>query len=323
MKILLTGGCGAIGSEVVNHLKKNHPDLFIVNLDKLTYAGNTDHIEPPFDNYKFILVDICDVSAISHILRMEQPDAVVHLAAETHVDNSFGNSFAFTHTNVYGTHVLLECVRKHMGTPQGKNIRLFLHMSTDEVYGSVNEDEDARTEDSLFAPSNPYSATKAAAEMICHAYQKSFHIPIVITRCNNAVSKYQNDEKLIPRAVQSIMSGKRVPIHGEGKSKRTFIHAYDIADALYLILQKGKVGEIYNIGTDDEFTVMEVVTKIVQKLKPGESVLDHIEYQSDRPFQDYRYFIDANVLKSLGWSPKIDFEEALDYVIQHKQRNAH
>jgi UDP-glucose 4,6-dehydratase len=314
--ILITGGCGAIGSEVVNRFKL-HPDVHIINFDKLTYAGKVDHIEPPFDNYSFILGDICDANTVSHVLSMQRPDVIVHLAAETHVDNSFGNSFQFTHTNMYGTHVLLECVRKHMSTSNGTNFRLFLHMSTDEVYGSVEDHESPRSENSLFAPSNPYAATKAAAEMICHAYMKSFHIPIIITRCNNAISKYQNDEKLIPRTIHNLLNDIRVPIHGEGIAKRTFVHAYDIADALWLIIQRGVSGSIYNIGADVEYSVLDVVKVILSILKPTASLEDWVSYQPDRAFQDYRYSIDATALKALGWRPKISFMDAIQDVINH------
>lgn len=314
--VLITGGCGAIGSEVVNRLKQD-PNIRVVNLDKLTYAGKVAHIEPPFDNYKFVMGDICDSHLVFNILQMEKPDVIMHLAAETHVDNSFGNSFVFTQTNVYGTHVMLECTRKHLTTPEGKNLRMFLHMSTDEVYGSVDDHEEPRMENAMFAPSNPYAATKAAAEMICHAYVKSFNLPIVITRCNNAVSKYQNEEKLIPCVVRSLLEGKKIPIHGEGRSKRTFIHSYDIADALKLIMDKGQIGDTYNIGTDQEYSVLDVVTKIMNIMKPDAKVEDNIEYQPDRPFQDYRYSIDATQLKAFGWAPQRTFKDALQYVIDH------
>jgi dTDP-glucose 4,6-dehydratase len=301
---------------------KADPNIFVLNLDKLTYAGKVEHIEPPYENYKFFQGDICDAEYISDVLKMEAPDVIIHLAAETHVDNSFGNSFTFTHTNVYGTHVLLECVRKHVDTPEGKNFKVFLHMSTDEVYGSVDDNESPRRENALFAPSNPYAATKAAAEMICHAYVKSFHLPIIITRCNNAISKYQNDEKLVPRVIHCIHKGIKVPVHGEGKSKRTFIHAYDIAAALIMVVDKGTVGETYNIGTDQEYSVLEVVKMLLEIMTPAESgsVEDHIVLQPDRPFQDYRYSIDTSALKALGWSPEFSFAESLSYVIAHKNK---
>lgn len=319
-KVLVTGGCGAIGSEVINHLMANYPDMSIVNLDALTYAGREENIEARYsDNYKFVFGDICDERQVSYLLDTERPDTIVHLAAETHVDNSFGNSFHFTKTNVMGTHVLLESVRRYM--EKNSDFRLFLHMSTDEVYGSVDDQEPARQEDSLFCPSNPYSASKAAAEMLCHAYHKSFKLPIIITRCNNAVSKYQHPEKLIPNTVRCVQAGSKVPVHGQGLSKRTFIHAYDIADALATIMDKGVVGGVYNIGTNQERTVLEVIAAVLSELRPGEPVEDWVVFVPDRPFQDYRYSIDTSALKALGWSERVTFEEAIRDASQHAARS--
>lgn len=311
--LLVTGGCGAIGSEVINRLKGKYAKTHFVNMDALTYAGKKEHIEPPYDNYTFVYGNICDSDFVSYVLDTYRPDAVLHLAAETHVDNSFGNSFRFTQTNVYGTHVLLECMRKYIN--KGGVCRIFLHMSTDEVYGSVRDDEPARLEESFFSPSNPYSATKVGAEMICHAYQKSFGVPVVITRCNNAISKYQHKEKLIPRAVYNFLRGIKVPIHGRGESKRTFIHAYDIADALDIILHKGEIGKVYNIGTEEEHTVMDTVATVLHMVRPGEKVDDWVEYVEDRPFQDYRYCIDSNLLRSMGWMQKMSFEQSIKEVV--------
>jgi len=316
-KIIITGGCGAIGSEVVNRLKSQYPSIQFVILDNLTYAGKKENIEPPYDNYKFVYGDICDAKFVSYLMNTEKPDGIIHLAAETHVDNSFGNSFQFTKTNVLGTHVLLECVRQYMSS--GNTFHLFLHMSTDEVYGSVKDDQPACKEDALFFPSNPYSATKAAAEMICHAYMKSFKVPILITRCNNAVSKYQNEEKLIPRCIHNILSGKKVPVHGDGMSKRTFIHAFDIADALDILMTRGDVDRVYNIGCDDsmEKTVLSVIEHILGVLKPSEKLEDWVEFVADRAFQDYRYAVDTTDLKNLGWSLKRSFDYAVNDVIDH------
>jgi dTDP-glucose 4,6-dehydratase len=316
-KILVTGGCGAIGSEVLNRLKLKYPNTTFLNLDALTYAGKEEHIEPPYNNYKFVYGNICDDKLISYVLNSEKPDGVIHFAAETHVDNSFGNSFQFTKTNIFGTHVLLECVRQYI--LQGNHFHMFLHMSTDEVYGSVDDNEPACSENSLHQPSNPYSATKAGAEMLCHAYQKSFHLPIIIVRCNNAISKYQNDEKLIPQAILRIKNGEKVKIHGAGNSKRTFVHAYDIADAMDVIMHFGINGKIYNIGTDAEFTVLETVETILSIMRPGEALSDWVEHVDDRAFQDYRYYIDATALKQLGWQDQISFRNAITSVVEHKQ----
>lgn len=311
--LLVTGGCGAIGSEVINRLKAKYKNTHFVNMDALTYAGKKEHIEPPYDNYTFVYGNICDASFVSYVLDTYRPQAILHLAAETHVDNSFGNSFRFTQTNVYGTHVLLECVRKYI--EKGAAFKMFLHMSTDEVYGSVRDDEPARLEDSFFSPSNPYSATKVGAEMICHAYQKSFNIPVVITRCNNAISKYQHEEKLVPRAALNLLRGVKVPIHGRGESKRTFIHAYDIADALDLIVQKGENGKVYNIGTDEEHTVLNTVATVLSMVHPGDDLENWVEYVEDRPFQDYRYSIDTSLLRSMGWKQSMSFEASIKEVV--------
>lgn len=308
--VLITGGCGAIGSEVINYLKRKYADTMFVNLDMLTYAGNESNIEPPYDNYTFVLGNICDMQIVNHVLQKYKPTMIIHFAAESHVDTSFGNSFKFTETNVMGTHVLLECARKHPG------IRKFVHMSTDEVYGSV-DDESVCSETSMFKPSNPYSASKAAAEMLCHAYIMSFKLPLIILRCNNAISKYQHPEKLIPKAIQCIMTGKRIPIHGNGQSKRTFIHTDDIASAIDVICTKGSIFEIYNIGTTLEYTVLDVVTRILKIMLPKANMNDWIEYVADRNFQDYRYSIDISKLTSLGWTSRVTFDESLERLVRH------
>jgi dTDP-glucose 4,6-dehydratase len=313
--VMFTGGCGAIGSEVINRLKGQHPQTLFVNLDALTYAGKAEHIEPPFDNYVLVHGNICDVECVANVLECYKPQVIVHLAAETHVDNSFGNSFQFTMTNVYGTHVLLECTKQYIAN--GNAFERFIHMSTDEVYGSVSDDEEARKEDALYAPSNPYAATKVGAEMICMSYQKSFNVPLIIIRCNNALSKYQNNEKLIPKVISSIMKGDKVPVHGQGRSKRTFIHAYDIADAIWLIMEQGALGKVYNIGTDHEYSVLEVIDKIVSIMRPEvEDIKECIEFVPDRPFQDYRYFIDTMQLRELGWTEKVGFHDAVATIIE-------
>lgn len=317
-RILITGGCGAIGSVVVNRLKARHPHTHLINLDALTYAGNPTNIEPPFDNYTFVHGDITDVQTVMDVLDTYQPDTILHLAAETHVDNSFGNSFQFTQTNIMGTHVLLECAKRYRAS--GHTLRLFLHMSTDEVYGSVRDDEPPCHERSLFQPSNPYSASKAAAEMLCHAYVQSFDLPLMIVRCNNVISKYQHHEKLVPRVVYSILHNERIPIHGKGLSKRTFIHASDISDAIETIMDHGQLGHVYNIGSDLEYSVLEVVQSILDVMRPEDAIEDWIQFVPDRAFQDYRYSIDSSALRRLGWKPKVSFSEAIREVIAHQSQ---
>jgi dTDP-glucose 4,6-dehydratase len=314
--VLITGGCGAIGSCVVNYLKRIYKASRFINLDVITYAAKRENIEPPYDNYQLYEGDICDYKFVLDLLNKEQPSLIIHLAAETHVDQSFGNSFQFTKTNIMGTHSLLECI--HNISYSG--FKLFVHMSTDEVYGSVNDNEIC-TEKSMFAPSNPYSATKAGAEMLCHAFNKSFKLPIIIVRCNNAISPYQHNEKLIPQCIDCVINNRKINVHGEGNAKRTFIHGIDIAKALECIALKGTIGEIYNIGSKMEYTVLEVVREIINQMKPEDDYNDWIKYVPDRAFQDYRYYIDSSELYKLGWIDKISFKEAINNVIQYKINN--
>ena len=320
--ILITGGCGAIGSVLVNVLKQTYPNTRFVNLDALTYCGRQENIAPPFHNYKLYHGDICDAPLVSHILNTEQPTVIIHLAAETHVDASFGNSMKFTQTNVMGTHTLLECAREY-----GK-LCMFLHMSTDEVYGAIKEgsvDENAK-----FAPSNPYAATKVGAEMLCHAYRESFGMPIIITRCNNVLSVFQHVEKLIPHCVDRIQKGERIQVHGYGTALRTFIDARDICTALDTIIHSGcRVSDktwIYNIGTTagHEYSVLQVVTETLNLMKNNGQqqsepahLEDWVKFVPDRPFQDYRYSIDSSELRRLGWMEKYSFTDSLKHIIQH------
>lgn len=313
--VLITGGCGAIGGEVVNYMIRRYNKTHFVNVDALTYCGKRENIDESHPNYTFVNGNICDIDCIMETLETYQPTLLIHFAAETHVDQSFGDSLKFTHTNIVGTHVLLEAVRKY------KKLKLFLHMSTDEVYGSV-EDDAICTETAMFFPSNPYAASKAGAEMLCHSYIKSFNLPIIIMRCNNAISKYQHPEKLVPKCIDSILKGEKIPIHGVGESKRTFIHGVDIARAICVIAEKGIVTEIYNIGTQMEYTVCEVVKTVLDIMKPVgyEDVTNWIEHVPDRNFQDYRYCIDTSKLLSLGWEPKVSFEDAIKDVVSYKTK---
>lgn len=308
--MLFTGACGAIGAVVINTLAEMYPDTRFVNLDAMTYAANPTAIKQ-LPNYKLYRGSITCADLVNTILEQEQPSVIVHLAAETHVDNSFGNSFVFTQTNVFGTHTLLECARSY-----GK-LRLFVHMSTDEVYGSVPDGETCNESNSLIAPSNPYSASKAAAEMLCHAYMMSFKMPIVILRSNNAVSPFQHEEKLIPKVVRCIREGHRIPVHGLGQSKRTFIDARDIATAIDVVCKSGSAGSVYNIGNDEEYTVLQVIERVLEVMLPGEPLERWVQYVPDRAFQDYRYSVDTSALRALGWEPKIGFLEAIENVLEH------
>lgn len=310
--VLITGGCGAIGSVVTNYFVSKYKKTKFVNLDDLTYCGKASNIISA-SNYFLAKGNICSYDFVLHIMNTEKPTLMIHLAAETHVDQSFANSFKFTQTNVVGTHTLLEAAREYGG------FKKILHMSTDEVYGSI--DDGSFHESSMFAPSNPYSASKAAAEMLCHSYIKSYDMPIVIMRCNNAVSRYQNNEKLIPKCIECIMNNTCIPVHGNGNSKRTFIDALDIASAIECISRHGEIDEIYNIGTDMEYTVLEVIQIVLKIMKPEQNINDWVKYVDDRLFQDHRYCIDTTKLSKLGWKKQISFEDAVKDVIQYKNRS--
>lgn len=304
--ILVTGGTGAIGVVLVQYLLRKTSSR-IVNLDVMTYCSNhkPDLFKCPSDRYKHYRIDLCDFDAIMRIFKDEKPYFVFHLAAETHVDNSFIDAFTFTMTNTIGTHVLLEVMRLT------KCVKRFIHMSTDEVYGSVNVP--AKETDPL-KPSNPYSASKAAAEMLVEAYVKSFKLPVVVVRCNNAISPFQYPEKLIPKTIKLIMNKQKVPIQGTGESRRTFIDATDIARALWVCATVGTDGEIYNIGSNNEYSVLEVVKEIIRQIHliDGEIQLDHyVEFVEDRPFQDSRYLVNWEKITNLGWKPTISFQESI------------
>ena len=316
--ILITGGCGAMGSIMLNYFINRYPEIRFINLDLLTYCGHeTNIVQKP--NYKLYKGNICNTELVKTILDIEQPTCIIHLAAETHVDTSFGNSMKFTETNVLGTHNLLECVKSY-----GK-LQLFLHMSTDEVYGTVELD-DCLKESANFEPTNPYAATKVGAEMICYSYKYSFNLPIIITRCNNIISKFQDSEKLIPRCIYCLKNNELIPVHGNGSSLRTFIDARDVAYAIETIIinhdtqiinSENKQQWIYNIGTNSshEFTVLDVIKHVISIVKNIDfaniNINDYIKYIEDRPFQDKRYCIDSTILRTLGWCEKYSFTESV------------
>lgn len=306
--ILVTGGCGFIGSNFVNHFVKKHPDVNLYNIDKLDYCANLKSVGEveSCKNYRFIRGDICNTDLIMHIFKEYDIDTVVNFAAQSHVDNSFGNSMTFTKNNVIGTHNLLECARVF-----GK-IEKFIHVSTDEVYGEVTK---AQAEHAMLNPTNPYAATKAAAEFIVKSYLISFGLPCIITRGNNVYGCFQYPEKVIPRFLMLVNSGEKLTIQGTGDNKRTFIHAMDVARGFEAIIMKGVIGEIYNIGSRDEFSVMDVARLVIKQIKGADAnVDDHITYVPDRDFNDMRYDIDTTKLMELGWKQEIQFEEGFKQV---------
>ena len=302
MNLLVTGGLGFIGSNFVNYMGSKYNDLNIVIYDINDYTASRDNINWT-DNIKLVVGDICDINKVSSTLIEYSIDTIVHFAAESHVDNSFKNSLKFTQTNVYGTHILLESARVY-----GK-IKLFLHFSTDEVYGEIDMDAES-SEKSLLKPTNPYAASKAGAEFIVSSYNISYGLPVIITRCNNVYGPNQYPEKLIPKFILALQAGEKLTIHGNGKSRRNFIHALDVASAVDLILQKGVIAETYNIGVDNEYSVMDIARKLCGIA--GVNADDYIIYVPDRLFNDFRYALSSEKLEKLGWKETgIDFDAEL------------
>ncbi|PON69420.1 NAD(P)-binding domain containing protein [Parasponia andersonii] len=304
--ILITGAAGFIASHVCNRLIQNYPEYYIVVLDKLDYCSNLKNLLPSRSspNFKFIKGDIGSADLVNFILLTESIDTIMHFAAQTHVDNSFGNSFEFTKNNIYGTHVLLEACKV---TGQ---IRRFIHVSTDEVYGETEEDAVVGNhEASQLLPTNPYSATKAGAEMLVMAYGRSYGLPVITTRGNNVYGPNQFPEKLIPKFILLAMEGKTLPIHGDGSNVRSYLYCEDVAEAFEVILHRGEVGHVYNIGTKRERRVIDVAKEIclLFSLNPD----THIKFVENRPFNDQRYFLDDEKLKNLGWSERTTWEEGL------------
>ncbi|CAN1351784.1 Trifunctional UDP-glucose 4,6-dehydratase/UDP-4-keto-6-deoxy-D-glucose 3,5-epimerase/UDP-4-keto-L-rhamnose-reductase RHM1 [Linum perenne] len=305
--ILITGAAGFIASHVCNRLIRNHPDYNIVVLDKLDYCSNLKNLEPSRASlsFKFIKGDIASADLVNFILLTESIDTIMHFAAQTHVDNSFGNSFEFTKNNIYGTHVLLEACKLNAG-----QVKRFIHVSTDEVYGETDEDAVVGNhEASQLLPTNPYSATKAGAEMLVMAYGRSYGLPVITTRGNNVYGPNQFPEKLIPKFILLAMMGKALPIHGDGSNVRSYLYCEDVAEAFEVVLHKGEIGHVYNIGTKKERRVLDVASDICKmfSLNPNEQ----IKFVENRPFNDQRYYLDDQKLKSLGWRERTTWEEGL------------
>jgi UDP-glucose 4,6-dehydratase len=311
--ILVTGGCGFIGSNFIRYVASNYVSVSVVNVDRMTYCSRAPDICSPL--YKLYKSNLTNADAVLAILRKHKIDTVVHFAAQTHVDRSFGNSMVFTDDNVRGTHALLECMRAY------GNVKRFVHISTDEVYGEVSDDHAGCEEQSLLNPTNPYAATKASAEFLVRSYGHSFDLPFIITRGNNVYGEYQYPDKLIPKFVAHVLSGEKLPVHGTGNSRRNFIHVEDVCSAVWKTLQVGKVGEIYNIGSEDEFSVLEIASEILKVMKPKEPVESHVEFVKDRDFNDYRYCINTGRLWGLGWKPEISFDSGLARVIDWYSSN--
>ncbi|MFC1835285.1 dTDP-glucose 4,6-dehydratase [Thermodesulfobacteriota bacterium] len=307
MKLLVTGGCGFIGSNFIFHMIESYPDVKIINLDLLTYAGNLENLQdaaPYGDRHQFVRGDIADRELVDSVLS-EKPDAVINFAAESHVDRSIMDAAAFIRTNVLGTQVLIEGCRKH-------GIGRFVQISTDEVYGSLGP-EGVFTESNSMAPNSPYAASKASADLLVRSYHKTHGMDVVITRCSNNYGPYQFPEKLIPLMITNAMADADLPIYGDGLNVRDWIHVTDHCRGIDTVLRKGRSGEAYNIGANHELTNLEIVRYILKRLSKPESLMTYVQ---DRPGHDRRYAIDARKLsEELGWEPTIAFEEGMNSTI--------
>jgi dTDP-glucose 4,6-dehydratase len=325
--ILITGGAGFIGSEVVRQFVVNHPDDKIINLDALTYAGNLENLKAVEDapNYFFEKVDITDAPAINNVFEKHKVTHVIHLAAESHVDRSITNPVDFVYTNVIGTVVLLEAAKKYW--KENYSDHLFYHISTDEVYGSLGE-EGFFTEETGYDPHSPYSASKASSDHFVRAYYDTYGIPVVVSNCSNNYGPYHFPEKLIPLMINNIINRKPLPVYGDGKYTRDWLFVIDHARAIDLIFHQGKVGDTYNIGGFNEWKNIDLVKVLCKQMdeKLGREAGDSetlITYVKDRPGHDKRYAIDATKLnKELGWYPSVTFEEGLSATIDWYLQNS-
>ena len=313
LNILITGGCGFIGSNTINYLLKRYDNIYIYNIDIINYCSYEKNVIPN-DRYKFIKGDICSSDLINFVLNTFNIDTIINFAAQSHVDNSFGNSLQFTKDNIVGTHTLLECTRNY------NKIKRFIHVSTDEVYGEVNENDEC-FEKSLLNPTNPYAATKAGAEFIVRAYYMSFNIPIIITRGNNVYGPRQYPEKLIPKFIKNLLGNELCPIQGNGKTKRNFLHVFDVAKAFDIILHHGVVNEIYNIGTNDEYSVIDILQILVKNIKNSDNYMDYATFVKDRDFNDSRYSINSDKLNNIGWFKDIEFKKGIKDTIEWYKEN--
>ena len=326
MKILVTGGAGFIGSAVIRHIIQNTDDA-VINVDKLTYAGNTSSIAEtlPSKRYDFCQVDICDQAALTKVFQEHQPDAVMHLAAESHVDRSIDGPGEFIQTNIVGTYQLLDIARGYWEQlkKEKKSSFVFHHVSTDEVYGDLDGPEGFFTEETAYDPSSPYSASKASSDHLARAWHRTYGFPILITNCSNNYGPYHFPEKLIPHMILNALQGKSLPVYGDGTQVRDWLYVEDHARALYKVITEGKIGETYNIGGHNEKQNIEVVQSICAILEElaaenpnsassGKGYVNLIEFVKDRPGHDLRYAIDASKIeKDLGWSPAESFESGI------------
>lgn len=302
-RVLVTGGAGFIGSHFVRRVLRSHPDWEVTNFDRLTYSGNLANLRDVEENprYRFVQADICDLRVLEEASR--RADAVVHFAAETHVDRSIDDDQDFLRTNVLGTRCVLDVIRRF-------EIPRYLHISTDEVYGSI--DEGAAEEGSPLRPNSPYAASKAAGDLLVRAYQKTFGIPAIILRSSNNFGPFQYPEKVIPLFITHLLERKKVPLYARGENRRDWIYVEDHCEAIEIVLEKGKEGEIYNAGGGNELSNRELTLKILKHFGVGE---DWIQFVADRPGHDFRYALDWSKVQKLGFRPSHSFDEALEKTV--------
>lgn len=319
--MLVTGGAGFIGSNFIRYVLTNEPDIHIINLDKLTYAGNLDNLKnlPHAERHHFVQGDICDAKLTRHLLQHHHVDTIVHFAAESHVDRSIASPQSFVETNVLGTFTLLEAARQH-------HVRRFHHISTDEVYGSLESNDPAFTETTAYQPRSPYSASKAGSDHLVQAYHHTYGLPVTISNCSNNYGPYQHAEKFIPTIIRSCLTSQPIPVYGAGKNIRDWLYVDDHCSAVMTILKDGIIGETYNIGGNNEWENLKLVQYICElidkKFPQKQPCASLISFVKDRAGHDFRYAIDDKKLrKNLGWQPKESMETGLIHTIASIQDN--
>jgi dTDP-glucose 4,6-dehydratase len=333
MRVLVTGGLGFIGSNFIDHVLENHTEITaVLNIDRCDYCARVHNVSRCSDpRYTYVQADITNISKMKRLFHEFNPDTVVHFAAQSHVDTSFENAEQYIKDNIIGTYTVLECVKESCTSREAtclsscatntaerseSGCRL-VHISTDEVYGEVDLDETSNSETSVLNPTNPYSATKAGAELLVKAYGHSFGIPYVITRGNNVFGPKQYPEKVIPAFIDAMMKGEPCKVHGEGRSRRNFIYVDDVSRAVMTVLQHGKNGTVYNIGSRNEYSVLEVFD-ILRQLVNSDATKVHVD---DRPHNDKRYAVDSSALHELGWSEQVPFREAIRKTVDWYKAN--